>query len=64
MAHSRMDEFSVAIDPTTGELVSNASRPRVKGLQVKSAWKPVLLGAGIVLALVLVAFMTALLLEL
>jgi hypothetical protein len=65
MRPSRMDEYSVAIDPDTGEL-RQAGAPRRwnwQQWQGASPWRPLAIGAGFVLAILIVVFATALLME-
>lgn len=68
MAMSRMDDFSVAIDPRTGELRSAAktfggsSGPRLTGRSFN--WRPLAIGGAVVIVLVVGVFLAALVSEL
>lgn len=68
MALSRMDDFRVAIDPRTGELRSASKtwagpqRLRVAGDTFN--WRPLAIGSGVVIALVVAVFLVALVSEL
>lgn len=68
MPHNRMDDFSVAIDPRTGELRGAARGGGVlRGPSLKSggrAWRPLVTGAAIVLMVLVVVFAVALVSEL
>ncbi|QJW85326.1 hypothetical protein HK414_23910 [Ramlibacter terrae] len=68
MALSRMEDFTVAIDPRTGELKS-ASKASAgpRGLRMARGgfnWRPLAIGSAVVLALVACVFPAAVVSEL
>ena len=68
MAHSRMDDFRVAIDPRTGELRSAAKTLSGPGTRRLTGggfnWRPLAIGGAVVLVVVAGVFLAALLSEL
>ena len=67
MAHNRMDDFSVAVDPRTGEIRSAAHRNTMRGPSLKMAgrdWRPLVTGAAIVMVVLVAVFAIALVSEL
>jgi hypothetical protein len=69
MAHDRMNDFGIAIDPRTGEL-RGAARPwgggrlHRRGTGGGFNWRPLAIGVAVVLALLLAVFLIALISEL
>jgi hypothetical protein len=67
MAYNRMDDFSVAIDPRTGELRSAARgslrRPASPG-RAGINWRPLVVVVGLVVLVVVGVFAAALVSEL
>jgi hypothetical protein len=68
MAHDRMNDFGIAIDPRTGELRGavrhwgGGRRHRVAGRGFN--WRALAIGVGVLLALLLAVFAVALISEL
>jgi hypothetical protein len=68
MGPSRMDDFSVSIDPRTGELRS-ASKTLAGSHRLRSTgggfnWRPLAIGTAVVFALVVGVFLAAVVSEL